>query len=110
MMPLSEHEKRLLDEIEQTLRSDDPRLASSLRSARPVVGLPTLIALGVCALGVGIALIAAGLALRDFVGTTLAVAGYALIVGGADCCLRATGRVRGDRRRQPGRRRPGRRR
>ena len=44
-MPLSDHEKRLLDEIEQTLLVDDPALASSLRSARPQARTRTFVAL-----------------------------------------------------------------
>ena len=52
-MPLSEHEKRLLDEIEQTLRIDDPALASSLRSARPVIRTRTFLLLAIAGLIVG---------------------------------------------------------
>ena len=33
-MPLSEHEQRLLDEIEQALYAEDPKFASAVRSAR----------------------------------------------------------------------------
>ena len=34
IVPLSEHEQRLLDEIEQALYAEDPKFASSVRSAR----------------------------------------------------------------------------
>ena len=33
-MPLSEHEQRLLDQIEQALYADDPKFAATVRSAR----------------------------------------------------------------------------
>ncbi|MGH3519430.1 MAG: DUF3040 domain-containing protein [Haloechinothrix sp.] len=33
-MPLSEHEKRLLDQIEQALYAEDPKFASSVRGRR----------------------------------------------------------------------------
>ncbi|WP_028846518.1 DUF3040 domain-containing protein [Thermocrispum agreste] len=33
-MPLSEHEQRLLDEIEQALYAEDPKFASSVRGTR----------------------------------------------------------------------------
>ncbi len=33
-MPLSEHEQRLLDQIEQALYAEDPKFASAVRSAR----------------------------------------------------------------------------
>ena len=35
-MALSNYEKRVLDEIEELLSGDDPRLASSLRNPRPL--------------------------------------------------------------------------
>ena len=34
MVPLSEHEQRLLDQIEQALYAEDPKFASAVRSAR----------------------------------------------------------------------------
>ena len=33
-MPLSDHEQRLLDQIEQALYAEDPKFASAVRSAR----------------------------------------------------------------------------
>lgn len=33
-MPLSEHEQRLLDQIERALYAEDPKFASSVRGAR----------------------------------------------------------------------------
>lgn len=38
-MPLSEHEQRLLDQIEQALYAEDPKFASNVRSKR--LGRPT---------------------------------------------------------------------
>lgn len=38
-MPLSEHEQRLLDQIEQALYAEDPKFASNVRSKR--LGKPT---------------------------------------------------------------------
>ena len=35
-MPLSEHEQRLLDELEASLSADDPRLATVLRGTQPL--------------------------------------------------------------------------
>jgi hypothetical protein len=36
-MPLSEHEQRLLEQIERALYADDPKLASTIRSTNPRV-------------------------------------------------------------------------
>ena len=83
-MPLSEHEKRLLDEIEQTLRIDDPGLASSLRSARAFPRMRSLIAVATVALILGAALLAVGLQLRNDVGTFCGVLGFLAIVSATD--------------------------
>ncbi len=97
-MPLSDHEKRLLDEIEQTLRIDDPALASSLHSARALPRLRSLIAVATVALVGGTALLVVGLRLRDDIGTICGVLGFLAIMAGTDLTLRVTGRVRADRR------------
>jgi len=102
-MPLSEHEQRLLDEIEQTLRSDDPALASSLRSARPEHRLRTMVALTVTCLTAGIGLLIAGLRLHGAAATILAVAGFVFLVGAGDLGLRVSHRVRSGRGSRPDR-------
>ncbi|AWH95161.1 DUF3040 domain-containing protein [Dietzia psychralcaliphila] len=63
-MPLSEHEQRMLDEIESALYADDPKFASSVRKTggtggRRPAGLVVILGL------VGVALLVGGLAL-DF--------------------------------------------
>lgn len=96
-MPLSDHEKRLLDEIEQTLLVDDPALASSLRSARPQARTRTFVALALGGLVLGVALLIAALRVRGVVMPILGVLGYAAIVAGVDCALHVTRRVRAGR-------------
>ncbi len=96
-MPLSDHEKRLLDEIEQTLRTDDPSLASSLRVARPLPKHRNLVSLAALGLVVGVVLLITALALRSTVGTILGVVAYVLIVAGVDCGWRIFAQVRGTR-------------
>ncbi len=93
-MPLSEHEKRLLDEIEQTLRIDDPALASSMRNARPLPRTRTLTLLAVAGLIVGAVLLVTALQLSGVAITVVGVLGFAFVVAGADCGLRAIGRMR----------------
>jgi hypothetical protein len=93
-MPLSDHEQRLLDEIEHTLRLDDPALASSLRSARPVIRTRTFLLLAVIGLIAGIVSLAVGLRLHGIPGPVLGCVGFVLIVAGVDLGLRVVTRVR----------------
>lgn len=76
-MPLSEHEQRLLDEIEQALYAEDPKFASSVRSARARRRVRSSVLL--CALGV---LVGLGLVLVGLLATIIAlsVVGFVLLV------------------------------
>ena len=78
IVPLSEHEQRLLDEIEQALYAEDPKFASSVRSARAHLRLRSSVL--ICVLGVlaGLALVLVGL-LSNIV--VLSVVGFVLLVG-----------------------------
>ena len=96
-MPLSDHEKRLLDEIEQTLRIDDPALASSLRAARPQPRHRTMILLAVVSFLVGFGLQLLGLRLDDSIGTALGVLGFLALVGCGEAIVRIVDKVRHDR-------------
>jgi hypothetical protein len=59
-VPLSEHEQRLLEQMERALYAEDPKFASSLRSAGPRPGNRRKAAIGVLTLLVGMALLIAG--------------------------------------------------
>ena len=85
-MPLSEHEQRLLEQIEQALYAEDPKFAQSwrvrdlrsLRRARALrAGLVILLGLG--------ALIAGVIVQADnaVLGVVLGVAGFLLMLAGA---------------------------
>jgi hypothetical protein len=76
-VPLSDHEQRLLDEIEQALYAEDPKFAASVRSAR--TRSRTRRAAALCVLGViaGLALVLVGL-IANIV--ALSVAGFVLVV------------------------------
>ena len=79
-VPLSDHEQRLLDEIEQALYAEDPKFAASVRSARARSrGRGHRSAL-LCVLGVvaGLALVLVGLIANLVV---LSVIGFVLLVG-----------------------------
>lgn len=90
-MPLSEHEQRLFDQIEQALYAEDPKFASSVRSARPRNRARTMLALSVVGVIVGIAVVLVGLTANLIV---LGVLGFVLIVGS---CAAAASALRGPR-------------
>ncbi|MEO7262149.1 MAG: DUF3040 domain-containing protein [Jatrophihabitantaceae bacterium] len=91
-MPLSEHEQRLLDEIEQALYAEDPKFASSVRSARPRNRARTMLALSVVGVLLGLSVVVVGLTANLIV---LGVVGFVLIVGS---CVAAASALRGPRR------------
>jgi len=61
-VPLSEHEQRLLEQMERALYAEDPKFASSLRSAGPRPGSRRRAAVGVLMALVGVALLITGAA------------------------------------------------
>jgi len=77
-VPLSEHEQKLLDQIEQALYAEDPKFASAVRSARAHSSTRRSIVL--CALGVvvGLCLVLVGLVANLIL---LSVVGFVLVVG-----------------------------
>jgi DUF3040 family protein len=77
IVPLSEHEQRLLDEIEQALYAEDPKFASSVRSARRRPRLRSSVLLGVLGVLAGLGLVLVGLLTTLVV---LSVAGFVLLV------------------------------
>jgi hypothetical protein len=77
-VPLSDHEQKLLDEIEQALYAEDPKFAASVRSARTRSrGRRSAV---LCVLGViaGLALVLVGLIANR---VALSVVGFVLLVG-----------------------------
>ncbi len=76
-MPLSDHEQRLLDQIEQALYAEDPKFASAVRSARARSRTRRWIALSVLGVLAGLATVFFGLAFKLVV---LGVIGFVLIV------------------------------
>ncbi|MGI8665843.1 MAG: DUF3040 domain-containing protein [Jatrophihabitans sp.] len=90
-MPLSEHEQRLLDEIEQALYAEDPKFASSVRSARPRNRVRLMLALSVVGVVVGLAVVLFGLRSNLIL---VGVLGFVLIVGS---CFAAASALRGPR-------------
>jgi len=83
-MPLSEHEQRMLDQIERALYQDDPKFANSvderrIRRRRPVIaGVAFLVGLVALVSGVMLAQNPDRLAL----GIAASVVGFLVMVGG----------------------------
>ena len=61
-MPLSEHEQRLLEQMERALYAEDPKFVSSLRSTGPRPGSRRRAAIGVLTALVGFGLLVTGAA------------------------------------------------
>ncbi len=76
-MPLSEHEQRQLEQIEQALYRDDRRLVRLVRSSDPRVHYRRRVAEALIGLAAGAAMIAAGIVL-GIIG--LAVAGFVVLL------------------------------
>jgi hypothetical protein len=78
-VPLSEHEQRLLEQMERALYAEDPKFATSMRSARGAAGDRRRIAVGVIGLLVGLGLLVAGVAAKLVV---VGVLGFLAMLGG----------------------------
>jgi len=61
-VPLSDHEQRLLEQMEQQLLSDDPRFASTMRGPRSAPAARRRIIIGVLAVLVGLGLLVVAVA------------------------------------------------
>lgn len=78
-MPLSEHEQRLLEQMERALYAEDPKFATSMRSARGGAGDRRRIVIGVIGLLVGLGLLVAGVAAKLVI---VGVLGFLAMLGG----------------------------
>jgi len=77
-VPLSDHEQRLLDQIEQALYAEDPKFAASVRSVRARSRTRRGAVLGVLGILAGLALVLVGL-ITNLI--ALSVIGFVLVVG-----------------------------
>ena len=78
-MPLSEHEQRLLEQMEQALYAEDPKFATSMRHSRGSASDRRRVAVGVVGLLLGLGLLVAGVAAKLVV---IGVIGFVAMVGG----------------------------
>lgn len=78
-MPLSEHEQRLLEQMERQLYADDPKLASTLRGSRRSLRSRQRVIIGGLALVTGLALLVGGVAAQLW---PLGVVGFLVMLAG----------------------------
>jgi len=76
-VPLSEHEQRLLDQIERALYQDDPKFASAVRSTDLRTHMKRRLRRAAVILVIGFGLLLAGLVTNPAVG----VAGFVVMLG-----------------------------
>ena len=76
-MPLSEHEKRQLEQIEQALRAGDPRFADAVRAADPRVHYRRRVIVAVLGFVIGVGLLLAGVVIDVIL---IAVAGFVVML------------------------------
>ncbi|WP_370619201.1 DUF3040 domain-containing protein [Mumia sp. Pv 4-285] len=79
-MPLSEEEQRLLEQLEQALAAEDPRLASTLRGSKLRARARRIIVLACVGFAAGLALLMTGVITAS---TPVGVVGFALMVAGS---------------------------
>jgi hypothetical protein len=97
-VPLSEHEQRLFEEIEQSL-ADDPKFASAVRANDPRHHARRKLLIAAVILVVGLGVLVAG-AMRH--STVLGVIGFVIMLGGPAFALQSRRRVGSGRSRPRG--------
>ena len=76
-MPLSEHERRQLEQIEQALRADDPRFADVVRAADPRVHYRRRVIAAALGFLIGVGLLLAGVVINVIL---IGVAGFMVML------------------------------
>ena len=76
-MPLSEHERRQLEQIEQALRADDPQFADAIHAADPRVRYKRRVIAAALGLVIGVGLLLAGVVINVI---PIAVTGFVVML------------------------------
>ncbi len=94
-MPLSEHEQRLLEQIERALYAEDPKFASTVRGGRLRKPTRRRRVQGVAVFVVGLVLLVVGVAVPQLWLASsfpvLSVVGFLVMLGGAVLAVTAVG-------------------
>lgn len=100
-MPLSEHEQRLLEQIERALYAEDPKFASTVRGGRLRKPTRRRRTLGVALFVLGLVLLVLGVALTGtqavplLWGVPVSVVGFLSMLGGAVLAVTSVGASKG---------------
>jgi hypothetical protein len=99
-MPLSEHEQRLLEQIERALYAEDPKFASTVRGSKLRRPSRRRRLQGIALFAVGLVLLVVGVAvapLRDLVGAVpvVSVVGFVAMLAGTMLAISARGAGKG---------------
>jgi hypothetical protein len=94
-VPLSDHEQRLLDQIERALYAEDPKFASAVRSTDPKVHYKRRIWKAAIGLVLGLVVVMAGLILKMPTSIVISVAGFLLMVSSSAWGLTSWKRMTG---------------
>jgi DUF3040 family protein len=103
-MPLSDHEQRILEEIERRLVADDPKFAREVSTGGTQGAALRKVKRAVVAFVVGFGLLIAGLFYPDQL-IVFGIAAFAVMVGSAALIasgIKQVSRERGERMQQPG--------
>jgi threonine/homoserine/homoserine lactone efflux protein len=91
MVPLSEEEQRLLEQMEEALATEDPKFVSALRGVTSRAHSKRVALVATLTFVAGIALLMTGAVLMS---TAVAVAGFVVMLGSAYVALTAWRRLR----------------
>ncbi|MDP3711150.1 MAG: DUF3040 domain-containing protein [Mycobacteriales bacterium] len=91
-MPLSEHEQRLLDQIERALYQEDPKFASAVRSTDLRTHMRRRLRRAGIVFAIGFAVLFAGVPTQQF---AIGVAGFVIMLGGLLIAMTAWKRLGG---------------
>ncbi|GAA4353041.1 DUF3040 domain-containing protein [Angustibacter luteus] len=83
-MPLSEHEQRVLEQMEHAMEAEDPKFATAMRGRTPKARQRRRIMVGSIGVVVGLVLVVLGVAQGV---VALAVAGFVLMLGAGALAL-----------------------
>jgi hypothetical protein len=104
-MPLSDHEQRMLDQIESALYAEDPKFASSVRGGTLRAPSARRRIQGAALFVLGLAMLVAGVAFKaTMIGSfpILSVLGFVVMFGGVVFAITGPRRVAGGRDRSTG--------
>ncbi|MFD0905654.1 DUF3040 domain-containing protein [Actinomadura sediminis] len=95
-MPLSEHEQRMLEQIEQQLYAEDPKFAHAVRSTNPQIHYKRRIVKSAVGFVVGVGVLMAGLVINAGAATiAISVAGFLLMLASSLWALTSWKRMAG---------------